>query len=589
MLWESPSFFEGLSEEEVATAVGRLPHRRFPAGCTLIAQGDSLVEVYVIRSGRADILFPDRNGAEECINQAGPGAILGEMAFFTGQPASATVRARTDVEVLVLNEEEFVAVSAAFPRIYRNVGAILSSRLLRSNRLAVRSLGRPTVLTDDGAPPLLGYALACSVAWHTRSPTLLLVVSDRPPPPELQALENTTPGTFAHLMLARPEGRFAPENLPQAVEECCGRYKHVLVQVDAEQRTPLPAKFRVRLAGAGSPAGKGGERPGHTIRARADGKPRPRAGPDGVLHVPLLGPADEQALRKGLLPASTPAGRALGWEARDLAGLKLGLALGGGTEKGYAHLGVLRVLERAGVPVDYLAGTSIGSVVAAVWALGYDLDAAAALMDDVGASLFRWCLPTASFLSNAGLRAGLRRVGGERRFEDLDLPLAIVAADTVRGQEVVFRSGLLWQAVLASCALPGVYPPQVIGPYTLVDGGVLSPVPSNVVADMGADTVIAVKLSNVAVAPALQVEAKEADGRPPWAFQTIWRCIDIMYNKIEAVSAHAATILIAPTFQEGAGYGLRNFSQGRAYIARGEEAAEAALPRIVAALPWLGP
>jgi hypothetical protein len=108
-----------------------------------------------------------------------------------------------------------------------------------------------------------------------------------------------------------------------------------------------------------------------------------------------------------------------------------------------------------------------------------------------------------------------------------------------------------------------------------------------VAADMGADVVIAVKLSNITVAPALQVEAKEAAGRPPWALQTIWRCIDIMYNKIEAVSAHAATVLIAPTFKEG--FGLRNFSQGRAYIARDEEAAEAALPRITAALPWLGP
>ncbi len=606
MGFDGPSFFEGLSEEELAAAVGRLPALRFPAGATLIAQGDTLGDIYVIRSGTADVYFPDRDGVEVCINHAGPGDTLGEMAFFTGQPASASVRARTDVEVLVLDEAAFMEISAAFPRIYRNVGAILSGRLLRSNRLAVRALGRLTRLQDDGAPPLLGYALACSLAWHTRRPTLFLAVSDRPPAAELKELEDAGPrpvGSWvgtpptdapgrpearAHLVLARPEGPFAPDNLPGLVENCRSHYHHVLVLVDGEA-TSLPATAQVRLTGRDSRLpGKGPERPGHTVRGWVEAK-RWRPGSDGVVLVPPLTDADQQGLRRGLLPAATPAGRALGWQARHLAGLKLGLALGGGTEKGYAHLGVLRVLERAGVAVDYLAGTSIGSVVSALWALGFDLDTAANLMDAVGASLFRMCLPTASFLSSAGLRAGLRRVGGETRIEDLEVPLGVVAADIVTGQEVVFRSGLLWQAVLASCSLPGLYPPQCVGPHTYVDGGVVSPVPSNVAADMGADTVIAVKLSNAPVPPALAAEAREATGRPPWALQTIWRCIDLMYNKIEAVSAHAATILIVPTFRQGTWFSLRRFSQGRAYIALGEEAAEAALPRILAALPWLRP
>jgi NTE family protein len=596
MGWESLSFFEGLSEEEVAAAVGRLPALRFPAGSLLIARGDTLADIYVIQSGTADIFFPNRDGAEECINHAGPGDTLGEMAFFTGEPASASVRARTDVVVLVLDETTFAEVSAAFPRIYRNLGAILSARLLRSNHLSMRPLGRLTLLREEGGPPLLGPALACSIAWHTRRPTLFLLVTDRLPAPEQKALAAAAPGAEtagapgdrAHLVLARPEGPFAPENLPHTVERFRGRYNHVLVQVDGEPG-PLPATARVRLVGTdGRAPARGLEQPGHTVRGWAEGL-RPRPGPDGVLHVPPLAPADEESLRRGLLPATTPAGRALGWEARHLAGLKVGLALGGGTEKGYAHLGVLRVLERTGIPVDYLAGTSIGSVVAALRAMGLDLETAAKHMDDVGASLFRLCLPTASFLSSAGLRTGLQRVAGERRIEDLEVPLGVVATDAVRGQEVVFRSGLLWQAVLASCSLPGIYPPQCIGPHVCVDGGVVTPVPGNVAADMGANVVIAVKLTNAPVPPALAVEAREATGRPPWALQTIWRCIDLMYTKIEALSGHAATILIVPMFQQGTWFSLRRFPDGRAHIRLGEEAAEAALPRILAALPWLRP
>jgi NTE family protein len=604
MLSENPSLFDGLSEEEQAAAVCRLPVRRFQAGSTLVAQGDTLSGIYVIRSGSVDILLPDRDGAERYINWAGPGATVGEMAFFTGQPASASVRARSDVEVLVLNEEEFLSISTAFPRIYLNIGAILSRRLMRSNRLALHPpAGRLVLLRNDAAPPLLGYALACSIAWHTRRSVLMLVLSHRPSP-ELTLLQaggpplcltggglgttrNGAPEDRAHLMLAEPIGPFAAENLAAALEEVCAHYSYVLVQVEGEPPASLTAAAQVHLTGTKSfAAAPANARPGHAVCAWVESARRPRPESDGVLRVPPLGPDDEPALRRGLLPTKTPAGRVLGWMARDAANLKLGLALGGGTEKGYAHLGVRRVLERAGIEPDYLAGTSIGSVAAALWALGYDMDRSCYSMDTVGAQLYRPTIPTTSFLSSAGFRAGLKQLIPRQRIQDLEMPLAIVAADIVRGQEVVFRSGLLWQAVLASCSLPGIYPPQCIGPYKIVDGGLLSPVPTNVAADMGANIVIAVKLNNLPISAPQVLEAQEANGRPPWALQTIWRCIDIMYNKIEAVSTHAATIVITPTF-EGAGYGLRNFRAGRAYIDQGEKAAEAALPRIVAALPWL--
>jgi NTE family protein len=605
MLPENPSLFDGLSEEEQAATVCRLPVRRFPAGTTLIAQGDTVVEIYVIRSGTVEILLPDRHGTERSLNWAGPGATFGEMAFFTGQPASASVRARSDVDVLVLNGEEFLSISTAFPRIYRNVGAILSSRLMRSNRLALRPpAGRLVLLRNNVAPPLLGYALACSIAWHTRRSVLMLVLSDRPSPElavfqegggssvrltggDLGTTRHGASEARAHLVLAEPTGPFAAENLAATLEDVCAHYPYVLVQVEGEPQAPLAAASQVYLIGTkGFAPSPTNARPGHAVCAWVESARQPRPGPDGVLRVPPLRPADEPALRRGLLPTGTPAGRVLGWKARDVANLKLGLALGGGTEKGYAHLGVRRVLQRAGIEPDYLAGTSIGSVAATAWALGYDVDGSCHAMDTVGAQLYRPTIPTASFLSSAGLRAGLKQFTQRRRIEDLEMPLAIVAADIIRGQEVVFRSGLVWQAVLASCSLPGIYPPQCIGPYTLVDGGLLSPVPSNVAADMGADIVIAVKLNNIPISAPQVVEAQEAKGRPPWALQTIWRCIDIMYNKIEAVSTHAATIVITPTFEE-AGYGLRNFRAGRAYIAQGEKAAEAALPRIVAALPWL--
>src|SRR5207247_7918391 len=130
-----------------------------------------------------------------------------------------------------------------------------------------------------------------------------------------------------------------------------------------------------------------------------------------------------------LLPARTAAGRALGWAARDLARLKVGLVFGGGSEKGYAHIGVWRALERVGLPVDFLAGTSIGSAVAALVALGYAPDDGTGVLDTCGQNAFKLGLSTASVLSNNGLRASLQVVGQDKRIENLNTPLAVTTAD----------------------------------------------------------------------------------------------------------------------------------------------------------------
>jgi NTE family protein len=607
MLKQGLSFFEGLTDEEIAELASRLAQRRFPAGTTVLAAGDQLLEIYIIQSGQADILVLDRHGAEHCINRIGPGSTFGEMSFFTGDPASATVRAVEELEVLALSQSDFPQIAADFPRIYRNLGAILSERLARTNQLTLREPpGHVSLLLDHGAPPLLGYALACSLAWHTRSAVLQVVLTDRPVPAEMAALADTTAETAfafrrkigpggpaaadvrAHLLVTPLTGPFAPDSLARTLDNLGNRYTYVQVQVEGGRDLPRLNLPRVVLVGpqkALPPAAE--DPPRFALRGWVEGRVYSRPSTDKIVAAAPLGPADEQALARGQLPTTTPAGRAIGWAARDLAGLKLGLALGGGTEKGYAHIGVLRVLRRVGVEVDYLSGTSIGSIVGALFALGMDPDEALLAMDDVARAAFRLHLPFRSILSNSALRAGFRRIAGENRIEDLRIPFGVVAADILTGRELVFRRGLLWQAVLASCALPGVYPPQRIGPYLAVDGGALNPVPSNVAADMGADKVIAVKLADTPPAAPLEAEAVLARGRCPWMLQTIMRSIDIMYNKVEAVTAHAATILIEPDFQNRQPLGIRNFSQGRCNIPMGEAAAEAALPRLAAAFPWL--
>jgi NTE family protein len=608
-------FFEGLPKEALTGLLNQQERRSFPAGEQVLVQGERSQAMYLIVSGTAEVFLSDTQGQEHHLTLVGPGQTLGEMSLLTGDPISATVRVTNagDLEALVLRQEEVHRLASVHPAIYRNLATILSDRLARTNQRILKQKDQLIALPDEDAPPQLGYALACSLAWHTRSPILLLVLAEPSTAPEPLRLLAAEPGPGAlsaflppwfsptlaqpdlppraHLLLSAPQGAFAPLALEGTLEALSNHYEYVLVQ-GAEQDMPATLFQRsMRLSGMQAPRARAGAdlSPGHSLRAWATPQRGNRPDDDGSLAIPALSAQDEQALQQGLLPASTPAGRALGWAARHLARLKVGLALGAGASKGYAHLGVLHVLKRVGLTVDYLAGTSIGAVVASLLALGYSLDEMAALLDRVGAVAFRLRLPTKALLSSAGLRAGIQQIVGERRIEDLDVPLALVAADLTTWQEVVFRRGLLWSAVLASVSLPGIYPPQRIGPYTLVDGGVLNPVPSDVVAELGADRVLAVRLSNRPPGQRNWAEAQPSANGGPSVLQTMLHSIELLQSRISTHTAAAATMVIEPILDEVGGKGLRHFSQGRRFVAEGAATAEAALPLLAQAFPWLRP
>ena len=589
-------FLDDVPVDELAEVLGGLDRRHFAAGATVLAEGDAPRGVYVIETGLVDILATDRHNVQHQLSRLGPGATLGEMSVFTGQSTSAAARAVTDVDVLILGETDLRRAATAFPRLYWNLGAILSRRLASSNRrLASHDRNQTTLLLDDGAPPTLGYALACSVAWHTRRPTLLLVL-EAEPAPELAALAGAAPSPAgahsrkprAYVQLAAPVGSFAPDALDQTVDELHGAYDHVLVQIRAGESLPELTARRVRLACADS---RNSTIPhitvDHTLAGWTGVAALPRPNTLGVVRVPALARDDEAGLNSGIVSIRSPAGKALGWTARRVTGLGVGLALGAGGVWGYAHIGVLRALARFDLPVDYLAGTSVGAGVAALFALGYEPEAVANILDSAGAAAFRLTFPVRSILSSNGIRAWLRHLAADARIEDLSLPLAIVAADILTQREVVFREGPVWPALLASMSIPGIYPPVVIGPYTLVDGGILNPVPSNVAAEMGAGTVIAVKLVGTP-APAGGHPVATVP-RAPFVLQTLLAAMMSMQGKITADTAAAATVLIEVQFESGGAevMKLRSFTAGRRHIAAGEAAADAALPRLVAAFPWL--
>jgi NTE family protein len=564
----APSFFRDLGPAEV-TAIRRSARTQsFAAGSDLLVEGQAPTELRVITEGLCGVLVRDESGAERAIGQLGPGATIGESALFEDPDDDAaaspvTLRALTDVETIALDPTEFLAVAAGWPQVQRNVGAILADRLTRSYEHAVAHHGRLTVIVDAGGRSMLAYALAASVAWHTRASTALAVIGD--PPSDLAAFAGRS-GSGACVLLLGPADAAMAVGFESTLEDLTHDYRHVLVLVTDRVVGELPwsSPARTRMTPLA----------GDTI---------------GDVVVPAFGAADDESLRRGFLGTATPAGAALGWLARDLSGLKVGLALGAGSVRGYAHYGVLQVFEQIGLRPDYVTGTSIGAIVAAGYALGESADDAARIMEETSARAFRLTVPVHSLLSNSGVAGNFRHVSGDTRIEDLRVPLALVAADIETGREVVIRRGLLRVALLASMAIPGIYPPVRIGECVLVDGGVVNPVPISVAAAMGADAVIAVPLGAPATDAVPDLVAEKGSGKLPAILHTISRSIEVMQGRIGAQSAAAATVTIRPDFSAIPPIGIQSFSKGRPYIAPGAAAAEAALPALREALPWLRP
>jgi len=272
---------------------------------------------------------------------------------------------------------------------------------------------------------------------------------------------------------------------------------------------------------------------------------------------------------------------------------KVGLALSGGGARGLAHIGVLKVLEREGIPIDFLAGASMGGAVAAFYASGWSVES----MEEeaLRVSKLRHLIELVDYglLTKPGLLEGqrVRRYLVERlgdiTFDDLKIPLALVAVDLDSGEEVILRSGSVVEAVRATGSLPGLLAPLRLDGRLLVDGGVLNNLPADVVRRMGADIVIAVdvgiKLEDLP--PLLEAERQRLPlTQIPLIIETLRRTVGIMEGWITAQKLAQAKpeVLIRPKLSNDVV--LTSFSRAAECIAAGEEAATAALPGIRKAL-----
>ena len=257
--------------------------------------------------------------------------------------------------------------------------------------------------------------------------------------------------------------------------------------------------------------------------------------------------------------------------ARPSRAPRVGLALGGGAARGFAHIGVIQVLEEAGIRPELVVGTSAGSLVAALYASGRGGTALAQLAQtmDEGA-ITDWVFPARGLIRGDALARYVREHTAGRTIEQMPLPLGIVATDLDSGTPILFQRGDTGAAVRASSAVPAVFQPVRIGSREYVDGGLASPVPVRFARQMGADIVVAVDIST------------PPDGAPTGdVFKMLLQTFSIMGKSISHFELRDADVVIRPNLQ---GVGSADFAARMRAIARGREAAQAALAELRARL-----
>lgn len=249
---------------------------------------------------------------------------------------------------------------------------------------------------------------------------------------------------------------------------------------------------------------------------------------------------------------------------------RVGLALAGGFARGIAHIGVLRVLREAGIPIDCVAGTSVGSLIGTAFCAGASLE----LMEEVGASTSfadfgRWTPSWLGLATNQRMEKFLARFTPVKTFEELQIPLAIAATDIIAGVSVYYSHGAIVPPLRASCAYPGLFVPIQYENRTLVDGFLTSPVPIEGVLLLGADIVIAVYMES------------ENLEEPRTFTDILSRSFNIIQRHSDLAWRTQADIIIEPDVKQ---FVWDDFSRTPDMVAAGEIAALGALPQIRAAL-----
>ncbi len=667
MLAQCP-LFSGLSHWELRSISQLMRLVEYRKDELVYHEGGEAEGFYVIISGRfeAYVSAPEKKKVLAYLRRAD---YFGEMSLLTNQPHSATIRALSDSLVLEIRREDFKKTIEHNATISLELSRRLSSRL-KVTESRSRSLFKSDVVSIYGAQPKSERAfftlnLAASLFEETHQKTVLLDLALSPDDPSLcnprvaripasqfQDIESVSKETLAQFLIRHHAGfdtlslvadirdrageavlipllnhlaveyRFILLDLPSESEEIVmkvlSQSDAIFFVTDSHMNSMTEAKEMIaeiektlsfpeeKIALVIHEAIFGARTTG-ALRLELFGKKRCFSLPEDPIQ-----PDSENAAPLVIQDPESEYSRTVRHMARYLSGNLVGLALGSGAALGLAHIGILKVLEREKIPIDIVAGSSIGALIGSLYAVGCSAVEIEKAACEINLRLLASRLIDINLFPIRGLMHGrqvlkhFRKHLGKKTFEHCRIPLIVTGANLTTRQCVVFDSGSVSEAVRASIAIPAIIKPVFKQDDVIVDGGILNPLPVRVLHQAGANKVIAVNVfpsaKDLMEKRLIRQEASEkeriASSEKGWLSQGWWsfrkmvtriffpNLFDILMNTIQAMEAEiaegegaAADILLRPVLPNASWV---DFFKPEPFIKRGEEEAMKMLPKIKA-------
>lgn len=485
--------FRGLDKSVIQEFVRESNWVRLPGGEILFRQGDPADSLYAVVHGRLQVVIQPDHGSRAIVRQIGRGTCVGETALLTGERHSATVRAVRDSELVRLRNEEFTGLLERHPEAATELARTLARRLRQATSSSGMASQVATIAVVPGHPAVTESRFAEQLVealeklggsvLHLSSALIDRYLGEGAARTPFAVAGNTR---IANWLNDQEEQHrylvYACDLTATTWTQRCLRQADLILLVHPADADPSPGVIERGMASGefgGSMARK------HLVLLHRDETLRPI----GTRRWLAACPVETHHHVRGH--------RAADYErlARLTAGQAVSLVLSGGGARGFAHIGVIRALGECGVPIDVVGGSSMGSIIAGQYAMGFDTDT----MVEINRKGFidlkphrDKTVPIVSLITARKLVRMLTMMFGDTQIEDLWIRYFCVSSNLTRAEMVVHQDGPLWLWARASISVPGVTPPVLHNGDLLVDGGVLNNLPADVVGQLCQGSVIAV-------------------------------------------------------------------------------------------------
>lgn len=535
-------FFKSCSAETLAAISAKLRKAHFEHGEVVFVENSLGDSMYLIESGQVKVSVNTGPGQQErIVNYLGPGNFFGEMALLLNQRRSATVTVIIDADLWVLRKGDMDDLLADHPEIALQLTRELSRRLSDAVMEVEKRPGY--TLTAVFGPE--AWRLAEHVHQLTRQRVVLFDATGT------NLNQQINPGAQNEsLVVLQAMDNLSSATLVETLSILVDGYDWVLVALPAEYNEVTAKALQL-------------------VRATI------------LLKTPAASWMTE--LSKGPIFSCNNTEAELSRTARKIAQRVIGLALSSGGARGIAHIGVLKKLQEANIPIDMVAGTSAGSLFGGLYACGKSPNEIANFaknlikLIDFKSGLWdpRFNLPWNGLIKGNATLKYLDKQFKQATFADTKIPFYVVAADVMSGEEIVFEEGPLAEAVRASIGMIGIFSPYQLNGHYLIDGGAVNPVPASILAEKGANIIIA-----SSVIPSIEeerVRGRLKSGQPlnPNFFGVLTSMMAIMEREIVKTRMSPVDVLIRPRVELMT---AMDYDKADDFIRLGREATEREMP-----------